>query len=122
MAPFFHGGSGGDFFFYGGLLRGEDAADLGAFVEFGVEFDGAAHGGDGVFDDGEAQAGAAVGAAAGTVDGVEAFEDSLLVFERDAAAGIGDFDDDGGGIVGRGSWFVVRGLGVVGRGPWFVGR
>ncbi len=75
------------------LLGGEDAADGGAGIYFGVEFDVTAHGGDGVFDDGESEAGAAVGAAAGAVDGVEAFEDALLVFGWDAAAGVMDFDD-----------------------------
>ena len=60
---------------------GEYAADGGAFVDFGVEFHVSAHGGYGVFDDGEAESCAAVGAAAGAIDGVESLEDSLLVFE-----------------------------------------
>ena len=51
-----------------------------------------------MFDDGETEAGAAVGAAAGAVDGVEALEDAFLVFFRDAAAGVGDFEDEFGGL------------------------
>jgi hypothetical protein len=58
----------------------------------------AAGGVDGVFDDGEAKAGAAVGAAAGAVDGVEAFEDAFLVFEGDAAAGVLDFQHEELGV------------------------
>ena len=60
----------------------------------------AAGGVDGVFDDGEAEAGAAVGSAAGAVDGVEAFEDAFLVFEGDAATGVLDFEDELLGVGG----------------------
>lgn len=62
-----------------------------------------------VFDDGEAESGSASIAAAGAVGAVEAFEDSWEVFGFDAAALIGDFDDD----------FVVIGSGGHGDGAVF---
>ncbi len=67
-----------------------------------------AHGGYGVFDDGESESGAAVGTAAGAVDGVEAFEDSFLVFGWDSAAAVFDFQDEFLGIER-----LVRGFGIV---------
>lgn len=50
---------------------------------------------DEVFDDGEAEAGAAEGAVASGVDAVETLEDAGEVFGGDADAGVAH-DDDGG--------------------------
>ena len=58
------------------------------------DFDAAAVDLGDVFDDGEAEAGAAHFPAAGAVDAVEAFEDSGEVFGGDAETVVGDFEED----------------------------
>ena len=67
-------------------------AEAGAFAEFAFDIDGAVVELGDVFDDAEAEAGAADGAAAGFVDPVEAFEEAGVVLRGDAGAVVLDFD------------------------------
>ena len=62
-------------------------------AEGGADVDGAVVEEGDVFDDGEAEAGAAVFAGAVLVDAVEAFEEAGEVFGGDAAAAVGDGED-----------------------------
>src|SRR5687767_14930872 len=90
--------------------RGNGEKESAAVAEFALDPDFAAVGLDDVFDDGEAEAGAALVAGAGAIDTVEAFEDAALRFGRNAGAIVGDgdggaltigFGGDGDGAAGR---------------------
>ena len=81
-----------------------------AVAEFAFDPDLAAVGLDDVFDDGEAEAGAALVAGAGAIDAIEAFEDAALCFGWNARAVVGNgdgravgvhFGGDGNGAAGR---------------------
>src|SRR3954464_10297812 len=74
--------------------RGEFQAEGAAFAGGGVDLDLAAVDLGDVFDDREAEAGAAHFAAAAAVDAVEAFEDAGEVVLGDADAVVGDLDGD----------------------------
>src|SRR5688572_27804175 len=65
-----------------------------AFAQAARDGDLALHPRDEVADDREAQAGAALRARAAFVDAVEALEDPIEVFARDARAVVRDFDHD----------------------------
>src|SRR6185312_5777932 len=71
---------------------GEFQAELGADAGRAADVDGAAVGLGYVFDDGEAEAGAAHFARAGAVDAVEALKDAGEVMGRDSEAVVGDLD------------------------------
>ena len=71
-----------------GLFEGDGEAA--AFADFAVDFEGGVVFGEGVFDDGEAEAGAAALAAAAFVDAVEAFGEVGDVFGFDAGAVVFD--------------------------------
>ena len=49
---------------------------------------------DGMFHDGEAQARAAVTAAARAIDRIKTFENAFLIFRGNAHAGVGNFDNE----------------------------
>ena len=96
------------FIFLAGVVVGfvgEGEGEGGAFVVVVVvEPDAAVVGLDDVFDDGEAESGAALFAGAGFVDAEEAFEDALAGVFGDAGSVVGDVDGDvavvgvGGGV------------------------
>src|SRR5687767_9527237 len=71
---------------------GDGEKESAALAEFALYPDFAAVGLDDVFDDGEAEAGAALVAGAGAIDAVETFEDAALRFGRNAGAVVGDGD------------------------------
>ncbi len=105
---------------WGDLLEGD--GELAALADFAVDFEGGVVFGEGVFDDGEAEAGAAALTAAAFVDAVEAFgkvgdvlgfDAGAVVFDgevqrrqhKDVAVGLGleaDFDFAAGGGVAHG--------------------
>src|SRR5271163_783881 len=74
--------------------------ELGAAADFAFDPEAAAVGFNDVLGDGKAEAGATGFAGTRGIHAIEALENSLLISERDADAGVGDGDD--GFASGRG--------------------